>query len=82
MESWEGGKMKEEGVPAKNIMYLICHFLRKKPTFAITLWEFMSLFGTAYMTDLINCFEHSDPGSNFLTVRCFSFSCVVYLKKK
>lgn len=42
----------------------------------------MSLFGTAYVTELINCFEHSDPGSNFLIVCCFCFSCVVHLKKK
>lgn len=41
----------------------------------------MSLFGTVYMTELINCFEHSDPGSNFLIVCCFCFSCVVHLKK-
>lgn len=29
-ESWEGGKMKEVGVPAKNIVYLICLFLKKE----------------------------------------------------
>lgn len=41
----------------------------------------MSLFGTVYTTELMNCFEHSDPGSNFLIACCFCFSCVVHLKK-
>lgn len=29
-ERWEGSKMKEVGVPVKNIMYLICLFLNKE----------------------------------------------------
>lgn len=59
--------MKEVGAPVKTIIYLICLFL-KKAILAIISWAFMSLCGTAYMTELINCFEHSDPGSNFLIV--------------
>lgn len=59
----------------------VCFLRKNKPTFAIILWEFMSLFGTAYATELINCFECSDPGSNFLIGCCFCFSCVVHLEK-
>lgn len=81
-ESWEGGKKKWVFLLKTLYILFVCFLRKKKATLAIISWAFMSLFRTAYMTEWINCFEHSDPGSNFLIVCWFCFSCIVHLETK